>query len=252
MRIEVVSLLIDIEGIKGLNRELMSTEPTSHLGAYIWGQPKNQYEPIIELLRELILFSAIASFFCIICAAAVALPLEMVFQEKVYVTFLVLIAILVVSLLVLVHQIGREIDLARETPQYAKYKEEMLTKDLAIVEDYMRTRHLSSCQRMAFYETCIRERDAFLSEKDNVIAGTFAIEGAVGLAVVFALVQVLIDQMPPDDAVRVILAAGFAIYGLLKIYRSFFDLIQKSEKRNPVGKLARVLEFGRINGTLNL
>lgn len=247
-----MNLLIDIEDIKGLNRELMSTEPTSYLGAYIWGQPKNQYEPIIELLRELILFSAIASFFCVICAAAFALPLEMVFQEKVYITFLVLIAILVVSLFALVHQIGHEIDLARETPQYAEYKEEMVTKDLAIVENYMRTRRLSSCQRAAFYETCIREKDAFLSEKDNVIAGAFAIEGAVGLAVVFALVQVLIDQMPPYDAVRAILAAGFAAYGLLKIYRSFFDLIQKSERKNPVGKLARVLEFGRINGAFNL
>lgn len=191
---------------------------------------KNQYGPIIELLRELILFSAIASFFCIICAAAFALPLELVFQEKIYVTLRVLIAILVVSLFALVYQIGHEIDLARETPQYAECKEEMLTKDLAIVENYMRTRRLSSCQRAAFYETCIRERDAFLSEKDNVIAGAFTIEGAVGLAVVFALVQVLIDQMPPDDAVRVILAAGFAIYGLLKIYRSFLTLSRRVKK----------------------
>ena len=76
---------------------------------------KNQYGPIIELLRELILFSAIASFFCIICAAAFALPLELVFQEKIYVTLRVLIAILVVSLFALVYQIGHEIDLARET-----------------------------------------------------------------------------------------------------------------------------------------
>lgn len=249
---EVTGLQIDMESIKELNQKLVATEPTSRLSAYLWGQVENQYEPITGLMKELICVSIFASLCSIICGALFGLPLGTVFPEREGIVFRVLIPILAISLFVLIRLVGHEIDLMRETPQYAEYEAMRWKKDLHIVENYMNEHALSVRQRVAFYELCVRRRDAFLAERSDAIASTFAVEGAVGLAVAFALVQVLIDYMSPGDAATMILAVGFAVYGLLKAYLTVFETLYKNERKNPVGKLVRILELARINGILGL
>lgn len=63
----------------------------------------------------------------------------------------------------------------------------MWKRALDIVENYIKEHALSAQQRTVFCETCIRKRDEYLAEKSNAIAATFAVEEAIGLAVVFAL-----------------------------------------------------------------
>lgn len=191
-------------------------------------------------MKELIYISIPASLCCIVFGVLLGLPLGTVFPEREGITLRVLILVLTISLLVLVRMVGREIDLVRATSQYAEYKATMWRRDLDIVENYIKEHALSGRQRAALCETCIRRRDAYLAEKSNAIAGTFAVEGAVGLAVAFALVQVLIDYMPPGGAVVTILIVGATVYVVLKAYCVTFEMHHKNERKNPVGKLARI------------